>query len=202
MPSGQGIWVSLGLSCEIFLIPLRPAQIKNETIEGLGGEVALHGLTVPNFYAFFSGHYYPRGRLKAGAPGAAAYYWLRDRWMMGWVRQVEASLPEALRPLGTLAARDIVRECDPFVYHDIDPVLATFTARVRSFAEWGVSGICNLFVLNCMLGNITVPVFKHALAEYKGLPILHAVYDGQEGTNMLTRIEAFMHQAARYQKRL
>lgn len=171
-----------------------------KTIERLGGEVVLHGLTVPNFYALFSGHYYPRSRLKQGRIGAAAYYWLRNHWMTGWIEEVEKSLPAALRPLATMGAGKIVQESDPFIYHDIDPVLATFTARVRQFAELGISGICNLFVLNCMLGNITVPIFKRALAAYPGLPVLHAVYDGQGGTNMLTRIEAFMHQASRYHK--
>ena len=83
----------------------------------------------------------------------------------------------------------------------IDPVLATFTTRVRRFAASGVSGICNLFVLNCMLGNVTVPIFKKALQDYPNLPVLHAVYDGQKATNMLTRIEAFVHQAKLYQER-
>ena len=191
----------IGIVGEFYTVLNRWAnQDLAKTIEALGGEVALHGLTVPNFYALFSGHYYARDRLRQGRPAAAGYYWLRNHWMMRWVKQVEESLPEALRSLGTLAAGTIVRESDPFIYHDIDPVLATFTARVRQFAALGISGICNLYVLNCMLGNITVPIFKKALAEYPGLPVLHAVYDGQEGTNMLTRIEAFMHQAIRYRK--
>ena len=52
-----------------------------------------------------------------------------------------------------------------------------------------------------MLGNITVPIFKDALKGYQGLPVLSAIYDGQQATNMLTRIEAFMHQAKLYQER-
>ncbi|MBW2317259.1 MAG: CoA activase [Deltaproteobacteria bacterium] len=172
------------------------------TLEDLGAETAIHGLTVTNFYALFSGHYYPKSRLRQKKMGSAAYYLLRNQWMMSRVRQAEASLPRRLRPLGTLSAKEIVRESEDFIHHDIDPVLATFTARVRRFATLGVSGICNLFVLNCMLGNITVPIFKKALSNYDGLPILHAVYDGQEGTNMLTRIEAFMHQVGLYQQRL
>ncbi|MBW1895871.1 MAG: hypothetical protein JRI47_02325, partial [Deltaproteobacteria bacterium] len=88
-----------------------------------------------------------------------------------------------------------------FIHYDIDPILATFTARVRRFGAEGVSGICNLFVLNCMIGNITVPIFREALKDYKGLPVLSAIYDGQQQTNMLTRVEAFMHQARLYKER-
>jgi hypothetical protein len=117
---------------------------------------------------------------------------------MSWVRQVEAYLPKELRPFGTMDSKTILREVEPFIYYDIDPVLATLTSRVRRFAASGISGICNLFVLNCMLGNISVPIFKNALKAYQGLPVLHAVYDGQKQTNMLTRIEAFVHQARLY----
>ena len=120
---------------------------------------------------------------------------------MSWVRRAEAWLPDALRPFGTLDSKTILREVEPFVHYDIDPVLATFTARVRQFAASGVSGICNLFVLNCMLGNVTVPVFKNALGAYPNLPVLNAIYDGQKQTNMLTRIEAFVHQAKLYHER-
>jgi hypothetical protein len=52
-----------------------------------------------------------------------------------------------------------------------------------------------------MLGNITVSIFKKALRDHENLPLLHAVYDGQKETNMLTRVEAFMHQATLYQQR-
>jgi predicted CoA-substrate-specific enzyme activase len=171
------------------------------TLEKLGAEVAIHGLTVSNFYTLFSEHYYPRKRLSEGKAGSALYYFLRNQWVMSWVRQVEACLPNELRPFGTLDTKTILREAEPFIHYDIDPVLATFTTRVRRFASSGVCGICNLFVLNCMLGNITVPIFKNALKSYQSLPVLHAVYDGQKETNMLTRIEAFVHQAKLYKER-
>ncbi|MBW2108717.1 MAG: hypothetical protein JRI36_08645, partial [Deltaproteobacteria bacterium] len=168
------------------------------TLETLGAEVCLHGLTVPNFFSLFSQHYYPKNRLKNGRPVSALYYWLRNQWMMSWVRRAQKCLPNVLRPFGNLDAGTVMQECEPFIHYDIDPVLATFTARVRRFATMGVAGICNLFVLNCMLGNVSVPVFKHALRAWEGLPVLHAVYDGQEQTNMLTRVEAFMHQVKQY----
>jgi predicted nucleotide-binding protein (sugar kinase/HSP70/actin superfamily) len=169
------------------------------TLEELGAEVTTHGLTVTNFFALFSQHYYSRNCLKRGKVGSAFYYFFRNQWMMSWVRRVEAHLPQTLRPFGTLHSKTILREVEPFIHYDIDPVLATFTARVRRYAASRISGICNLFVLNCMLGNVSVPVFKHALRAHPNLPLLHAVYDGQKQTNMLTRIEAFVHQAKLYQ---
>ncbi|MBW2172133.1 MAG: hypothetical protein JRF69_09190, partial [Deltaproteobacteria bacterium] len=171
------------------------------TLEELGAEVTIHGLTVTNCYTLFSQHYYARNQLKERKLGAALYYFLRDRWLMSCVGRMERQMPEALRPFGTLDARTILDETAPFIYYDIDPILATFTTRVRQFAASGASGICNLFVLNCMLGNVTVSIFNNALRDYKNLPVLHAVYDAQQETNLLTRIEAFMHQARLYHER-
>jgi predicted nucleotide-binding protein (sugar kinase/HSP70/actin superfamily) len=171
------------------------------TLEGLGAEVRIHGLTVTNCFALFSQRYHARNRLKERKLTAALYHFLREKWLTSWVRRTESCMPEELQAFGTLDAGTILKEVAPFIHYDIDPILATFTARVRRFSAEGVSGICNLFVLNCMLGNITVPIFREALKEYRGLPVLSAVYDGQQQTNMLTRVEAFMHQARLYKER-
>jgi len=171
------------------------------TLERLGAEVKIHGLTVPNCYTLFSSHYYARNRLREGRPVSALYYLIRNQWVKFWANRMEACLGEDLQPFGLLDVSTILKECKSFINYDIDPVLATFTARVRHFASLGICGICNLYVINCMLGNITVPVFKNALKSYKGLPMLSAVYDGQKETNILTRIEAFMHQARHYHER-
>lgn len=172
------------------------------TLESLGAEVRLHGLTVSNCYSLFSQHYYAQGRLRQKQFVSAAYYALRNKWVMSWVKQAEACLASELDGSGTLDARAIINETKSFINYDIDPILATFTTRVRKLAASGASGICNLFVLNCMLGNVMIPIFARALKARESLPVLHAVYDGQQSTNMLTRIEAFMHQAKLYHERL
>jgi predicted CoA-substrate-specific enzyme activase len=171
------------------------------TLERLGAEVKIHGLTVVNCYTFFSDHYYARNRLRDRNLMSALYYLMRNQWVRFWTKRMEGCLDQELRSFGVLDVSTILEECQSLIHYDIDPVLATFTTRVRRFAAQGICGICNLFVFNCMLGNVTVPIFKNALKEYRGLPILSAVYDGQKQTNMLTRVEAFMHQARLYQER-
>ena len=171
------------------------------TLERLGAEVRIHGLTVVNCYTFFSDHYYVRNCVREKRLISALYYLMRKQWARFWTSRMERCLGQELRPFGILDASTILKECEAFIHYDIDPILATLTARVRRFAAQGICGVCNLFVLNCMLGNATVPLFKNALKPYKGLPMLVAVYDGQKQTNMLTRIEAFMHQAKLYHER-
>ena len=170
-------------------------------LERLGAEVKIHGLTVVNCYTLFSDHYYVRNRLRDRKLISALYYLMRNQWVRFWTNRMEECMGEELRPFGVLDVPTILKECEAFIHHDIDPVLATFTTRVRRFAAQGICGICNLFVLNCMLGNVMVPIFKNALRGYEHLPVLNAAYDSQKQTNILTRIEAFMHQAGLYRER-
>jgi predicted nucleotide-binding protein (sugar kinase/HSP70/actin superfamily) len=193
---------TIGIVGEFYTVLNRWAnQDLIRTLEELGAEVRMHGLTVTNCFTLFSQHYHARNRLKESKLNAALYYFLRNRWLMSSVRRTERCMPDELQAFGNLDVRTILDEAAPFIYYDIDPILATFTTRVRRFAASGISGICNLFVLNCMLGNITVSIFKKALTDHENLPLLHAVYDGQKKTNMLTRVEAFMHQATLYQQK-
>jgi predicted nucleotide-binding protein (sugar kinase/HSP70/actin superfamily) len=194
---------TIGIVGEFYTVLNRWAnQDLIRTLEELGAEVRIHGLTVTNCFTLFSQRYHARNRLKQGKLNGALYYFLRNRWHMSWVRRTERCMPDELQAFGNLDVRTILDEAAPFIYCDIDPILATFTTRVRQFAASRISGICNLFVLNCMLGNVMVSIFKRALQDHKNLPLLHAVYDGQKETNMLTRVEAFMHQAKLYQERL
>jgi hypothetical protein len=44
-------------------------------------------------------------------------------------------------------------------------------------------------------------LLKRYREENNNIPILNMAYDGQEQTNTLTRLEAFMHQAKEFQIR-
>ena len=68
----------------------RVARSDIQAFSTLGAEVTLHGLSVSNFYALFSQHYYTRSCLNDGRTLSAIYYCLRNQWMMSWVKQVEA----------------------------------------------------------------------------------------------------------------
>ncbi|MFH1076347.1 MAG: hypothetical protein V1753_05835, partial [Pseudomonadota bacterium] len=171
------------------------------TLESLGAEVKIHGLTVPNCLSFFSEHYYSRYHLTEKKMRRACYYFIRNYWIRLWINRLEALLPENLKPFQMLRSKTIIEKTKPILHYDIDPILATFIARVQNFAGHGASGIGNIYVLNCMLGNSLVPLIREALKPYKGIPILNAMYDGQKETNAKTRIEAFFHQAKIYHER-
>jgi predicted nucleotide-binding protein (sugar kinase/HSP70/actin superfamily) len=68
-------------------------------------------------------------------------------------------------------------------------------------AERGASGIVNIMPFTCMPGTIVSALLKRYREENSNIPILNMAYDGQEQTNTLTRLEAFMFQAREFQDR-
>jgi hypothetical protein len=43
---------------------------------------------------------------------------------------------------------------------------------------------------------------KRYREDHNDIPFLNMAYDGQEETNTLTRLEAFMHQARQYRRQM
>jgi predicted nucleotide-binding protein (sugar kinase/HSP70/actin superfamily) len=71
-------------------------------------------------------------------------------------------------------------------------------ARALDFAERGVAGILNVFPFSCMPGIVVAAMAPHLRRRFDGVPWLDLSYDGQENTNIRTRLGAFMHQARRF----
>ena len=70
--------------------------------------------------------------------------------------------------------------------------------RALDFAERGAAGILNVFPFSCMPGIVVSAMAPQLRRPFEGLPWLDLSYDGQENTNIRTRMGAFMHQATRY----
>ena len=51
-----------------------------------------------------------------------------------------------------------------------------------------------------MPGNIAGALLKRVQEDHGNIPLLSIAYEGQQDTQTVTRLEAFMHQARTYQK--
>jgi predicted nucleotide-binding protein (sugar kinase/HSP70/actin superfamily) len=69
------------------------------------------------------------------------------------------------------------------------------------FAKRGFSGILNVMPFSCMPGTITAGMAPRIREDWDNIPWLDISYDAQEGTNIKTRLEAFMYQAMQYMRR-
>ena len=87
-----------------------------------------------------------------------------------------------------------------------EPFLATEAVlsmgKAIDFAQSGLCGILNIMPFSCMPGIITAGMAPRLRADLDDIPWLDVIYDAQEGTNINTRLEAFMYQAVQFQRRM
>ncbi len=81
-------------------------------------------------------------------------------------------------------------------YH---PLIGTEAAlsigKAVDFARLGLAGVLNILPFTCMPGLVVTGLAETIRADHDHIPWLDVVYDAQGGTNLHTRLEAFMYQA-------
>jgi predicted nucleotide-binding protein (sugar kinase/HSP70/actin superfamily) len=86
-----------------------------------------------------------------------------------------------------------------------EPYLATEAVlsmgKAVELGRNGVCGLLNVMPFSCMPGLITAGMAPRLRADLDHIPWLDVIYDAQEGTNLNTRLEAFMYQAIQFQRR-
>ena len=61
-------------------------------------------------------------------------------------------------------------------------------------------GIVIVTPFSCMPGTITSGLLKRVREDFGNIPLLNIAYEGQQDTQTVTRLEAFVHQARAYQE--
>ena len=116
---------------------------------------------------------------------------------IGWKRLFEGHL----RNFGEPKTKSLFKKAKPYVDSSFEGETILSVGKTIDFAKRGASGIVNIMPFTCMPGTIVSTLLKRYREENSNIPILNMAYDGQEQTNTLTRLEAFMHQAMEFQHR-
>ncbi|MBA4416345.1 MAG: CoA activase [Syntrophus sp. (in: bacteria)] len=87
----------------------------------------------------------------------------------------------------------IIRKARPYVDVSFEGEAILSVGKTIDFIDKGVSGIVNAMPFTCMPGTISSAVMKLIHNKYD-VPTINVAYDGQGGTNIATRLEAFMYQ--------
>jgi predicted nucleotide-binding protein (sugar kinase/HSP70/actin superfamily) len=131
------------------------------------------------------------GRDWIGALLTAAYQSLTDH-------RLHAAVAPALRHAPESSMRHTMALLEP----DFPTIIGTegvlTMGRALDFAARGACGILNVFPFSCMPGIVVAAMAPRLRRRFAGLPWLDLSYDGQENTNIRTRLGAFMHQARRF----
>lgn len=106
-----------------------------------------------------------------------------------------------LRNFGEPKTGAIFKKAKPYLDSSFEGEAILSVGKSIDFARRGASGIINIMPFTCMPGTIVSALLKRYQEENNNIPILNMAYDGQEQTNTLTRLEAFMHQAKEFQGR-
>jgi predicted CoA-substrate-specific enzyme activase len=88
----------------------------------------------------------------------------------------------------------------PYVHHSFEGEAALSVGKAVDYAKRGVAGIVNVLPFSCMPGTIAGALLKRMREDHDNIPLLSLAYDGQQDTQTVTRLEAFMHQARAYRE--
>jgi len=188
----------IGIVGEIYI---RSNAFSNEFVvrglEKLGAEVWLPPVSEWFLYLNFTSRRYSLQNRRY------AYYW--RTYITELVQKLdEHKLDHVLE--GTLvnhpepSIKETLRESKPYLDDSFEGEAVLSVGKCGDYIRKGVSGLVNVMPFTCMPGTIVGAVMKRYQEDHNNIPFLNMAYDGQEETNTLTRLEAFMHQSRQYQR--
>ena len=105
-----------------------------------------------------------------------------------------------LRSLHEPSIQTTLERARPYVHHSFEGEAVLSVGKAIDYIGRGVSGIVNVMPFSCMPGTIAGALLKRVQEDHNNIPLLSIAYEGQQDTQTVTRLEAFMHQARTYQK--
>jgi predicted CoA-substrate-specific enzyme activase len=106
----------------------------------------------------------------------------------------------SLRSLHEPSIDTTLKRALPYIHHSFEGEAVLSVGKAIDYIGRGVSGIVNVMPFSCMPGTIAGALLKRVQEDHGNIPLLSIAYEGQQDTQTVTRLEAFMHQARAYQK--
>mgnify|MGYP001559425754 FL=1 len=106
----------------------------------------------------------------------------------------------SLRSLHEPSIGTTLQRALPYIHHSFEGEAVLSVGKAIDYIGRGVSGIVNVMPFSCMPGTIAGALLKRVQEDHGNIPLLSIAYEGQQDTQTVTRLEAFMHQARAYQK--
>jgi predicted CoA-substrate-specific enzyme activase len=196
---GIGTKPLIGIVGEIFV---RLNRFANEDvirkIEQFGGEAWIAPLTE---WILYVNTIAKKRSLKKKSFSNLLKVFLTDYYQKKDEHHLEKLFKSHLNKYGEPKTRSIFKRAKPYLDSSFEGEAILSVGKTIDFAQKGSSGIVNIMPFTCMPGTIVSTLLKRYQEEYNHIPILNMAYDGQEQTNTLTRLEAFMYQAKEFKNR-
>ncbi len=114
----------------------------------------------------------------------------------------EHELHDAIEAERIIPVEQILTLCGPYIHRDYvgDPPLALGAAA--GLARTGISGVAAILPFTCLPGTIIASLYSAFRKDHQDIPWVDIAYDGQADTGIETRLQAFVHQAKDYRRRM
>ncbi|NJP07267.1 MAG: hypothetical protein HC837_17435 [Chloroflexaceae bacterium] len=169
-----------------------------QRIEQAGGEVMVASMMEWFYYTNWE---YARANRMVGHHLEALKTWLIDRYQFYYEAKLVAPVKHLLHHPYEVSVDRLMNHIKPYY----DPSLGNETVltlgKAVEMAHQGASGIVNVMPFSCMPGIITATIASRMRKDLDHIPWLDVMYDTQGGTNLNTRMEAFMYQAHHFMRR-
>ena len=196
---GPGTKPLIGIVGEIFV---RLNRFSNENviqkIEQFGGEAWLAPLTE---WILYVNTIATARSLQNKSFSNLLKVFLTDYYQKKDEHRLETIFKDHLRNFGEPKTKSLFKNAKPYIDSSFEGEAILSVGKTIDFARRGASGIVNIMPFTCMPGTIVSTLLKRYREENNNIPILNMAYDGQEQTNTLTRLEAFMYQTREFQNR-
>jgi len=117
------------------------------------------------------------------------------------MHQLEEAYRGTLRNFHEPTTVETFNLASPYVHRTFQGETILSMGKSEDFARKGACGVVNIIPFTCMPGNIVESLLKRFRERHDNMPVLNIACDGQEDTNTLARMEAFMYQVHQYRQR-
>jgi predicted nucleotide-binding protein (sugar kinase/HSP70/actin superfamily) len=168
-------------------------------VEELGGEVriasSIEWLYYTNWHNKRKSHIF-------GKTGEYIKTHLTDMYQRYYENNLLKPVEHLLRHPHESPTSVLMKNLKPYYHPDLGSEAILSMSTAIDFARRSFGGILNVMPFSCMPGTITTGIAPSIRADLDNIPWLDISYDTQGGTNLKTRLEAFMYQVFQYHRRI
>lgn len=166
-------------------------------IESLGGEAWVAPVTE---WVFYTNNRRIERSVAERSYGEIIKGYIKDRVQKRDEERMAGIFEGMLMNLHEAETEDILALTTPYMHYSFGGEAILSIGKALDFVRRGASGIVNTMPFTCMPGMVATAVSRRVREDLGGIPWLNMTYDGNDGVNDITRIEAFVHQVRQYRE--
>ncbi len=125
---------------------------------------------------------------------------LTEKYQLSIEHKYGKIFSDYLRNLPDPPIRSIMDLGMPYVHDSFEGEAIISIGKAIDYYNKGACGIVNIMPFGCMPGTIVSALLKRYREDHGNIPCLNMAYEGQENTNSVTKLEAFIHQVHQFSK--